>query len=408
MKNGFIAQTVLISSLLTLVLVAGVAYLTKDRITEYLTSSVRSELSTQLQEPATKRTVIETVEDRVVDTIAEANPAVVSIVVTKDVPVYERYYEQFDPFGGFFGGFSVPRVREQGTEEREVGGGSGFIVSADGLVVTNRHVVADPSAQYTAVLSDGANATATVVARDPVLDIAILQIESADDRSFPYLEFGDSRSLQVGQTVIAIGNALAEFDNSVSSGIVSGLSRSIIAGDGRGMNERLDEVIQTDAAINPGNSGGPLLDLQGRVIGVNVAVSRGAENIGFALPAHAVEQVVRSVQEHGEIVRPYLGVRYTMITPRMVELNDLPVEYGALIIRGETADELAVVPGSPAAAAGLTEGDIILSIDGVSLQDTSLAQAIRGLPVGEPISVRIFRDDEEITQSVVLEQRNVE
>ena len=231
-------------------------------------------------------------ESAITETINKVNPAVVSIIVTKDVPIVEQYFENFDPFEEFFrdpfgGGFNfqIPRIREKGTEKREVGGGSGFFVSKDGLVVTNRHVVSDTAAEYTVLTNDGEKHEAEVLARDPILDIAILKIKAGN---VPYLEFGDSSKIKLGQKVIAIGNALGEFRNSVSVGVVSGLSRSIVAGDNFGRSELLEEVIQTDAAINPGNSGGPLLDINGKVIGVNVAVSRGAGNIGFSLPARLV------------------------------------------------------------------------------------------------------------------------
>ena len=202
--------------------------------------------------------------DAVVNVVDNVNPAVVSIVITKDVPIMEQYYENY---GGSFGNvFSVPRYRQNGTEEREVGGGSGFIISNDGYVVTNNHVVSDAEAQYTVFLNDGMKYDATIVSTDATLDIALLKIDASE---LPFLEFGDSDGVKVGQLVIAIGNALAEFRNTVSVGVISGLSRTITAGD----SERLQNVIQTDAAINAGNSGGPLLSLDGYVIGVNVATS---------------------------------------------------------------------------------------------------------------------------------------
>ncbi len=341
--------------------------------------------------------------DTLVDMITAVNPAVVSIVVTKDVPIYEEYYEQFDPWGWFGGGFSIPRVREKGTEEREVGGGSGFIVSSEGHVVTNRHVVADEEADYSLLLNDGTVKSVSVLARDPQLDIAILKIEDIGDTKLAYLTFGTSSSLRLGETVVAIGNALGEFRNSVSVGVVSGLARSITASDEMGRVEQLDEVIQTDAAINPGNSGGPLLNRSGQVIGVNVATSRGADNISFALPSDVVASVVASVKEHGKIVRPYLGVRYTMLTERMAEANNLPYDAGALIQRGATPEELAVMPGSPADKAGLTENDIILAIDDVPLATQTLASVLRSKSVGQTITLKVYQKGEERTISVTLE-----
>ncbi len=348
-------------------------------------------------------------ESAITDIVSKVNPAVVSIVVTKDVPIVEQYFENFDPFEEFFrdpfgGGFNfqIPRIREKGTEKREIGGGSGFFVSKDGLVVTNRHVVSDTAAEYTVLTNDGEKYEAEVLARDPILDIAILKTKAGN---VPYLEFGDSSKIKLGQKVIAIGNALGEFRNSVSVGVVSGLSRSIVAGDNFGRSELLEEVLQTDAAINPGNSGGPLLDISGKVIGVNVAVSRGAENIGFALPANLVKSVVNSVKEHGEIVRPYLGVRYTQVTQALKEKNNLSVDYGALVIRGDTPEELAVIPGSPADKAGIVENDIILEVDGVKLEESkSLGFLIRQKSVGDTIALKVLSKGKEKTVSVALEK----
>lgn len=334
----------------------------------------------------------------VVDIVEEANPAVVSIVVTKEVPIYERYYEEYSPFG-----FQLPRERELGTEERQVGGGSGFIVSRDGLVITNRHVVSDPEADYTAFTKDGDKLQLEMVDMDPFVDIAVLRIDESG--SFPHLSLGNSDNLRLGQTVITIGNALGEFRNSVSVGVISGLSRSIIAGGTFGEREQLENVIQTDAAINPGNSGGPLLDIAGRVVGVNVAVALGSENIGFALPSNVVQEILESIDTHGEIVRPYIGVRYAMITEELAERNGLPVDHGALILSGSTPAESAIVPGSPAAKAGLVENDIILEADGVLITlEHTLGEVIREYEVGDTIEFKVLHDGEEVTRSVVLEE----
>jgi S1-C subfamily serine protease len=236
-----------------------------------------------------------TQEALVTGAIEHANPAVVSIVVTKDVPVLERYYQRI-PFGDGTV-LRIPQIRQNGTQEKEVGGGSGFIISAIGLIVTNKHVIEDPNASYTVFTNDGKKHEVEIVGRDASLDVAVLKIKGpAPVGGFPYLTFGNSSNLKLGQTAIAIGNALGEFRNSVSVGVISGLARQITAGDGRGRSEELSNVIQTDAAINPGNSGGPLLDLHGQVIGINVAVAGNAENIGFALPADAVKAVVNSMQ----------------------------------------------------------------------------------------------------------------
>lgn len=399
MQSENIARTIFLSSLITIIFVTSLVYLVRDQILIYILSNVETQVSDQsYSEPK-----IFSENDKIVSTIEKVNPAVVSVIVTKDMPVYERYYESYDPWG-LFGGFSIPRVRENGTEEREVGGGSGFIVSNDGMIVTNRHVVEDEEARYSILLNDGTAYNVDVLARDPQLDIAILKITDPLESSLSFVTFGDSESLKLGQAVIAIGNALAEFRNSVSVGVISGLSRSIVASDGMGHNEQLDQVIQTDAAINPGNSGGPLLNIDGEVIGVNVATSRGADNIGFALPAHVVKKVVDSVREHGEIIRPFLGVRYTMITKSMAEKNNLAVDHGALVIRGETIEDLAVIPGSAADKAGIDENTIILSIDGEELRDTDLATILRSKEVGQEVELEIMQDGEIKTVSLVLEK----
>jgi len=350
-------------------------------------------------------------ESRIIEVVEKANPAVVSIIITKDVPIIEQYYQEFDPFGDdffndFFGNngfkFRVPQQKQNGTEKREVGGGSGFFISSDGYIVTNKHVVDDDKAEYTVLTNDGKKYDAKILAKDSTLDVAILKVKGS---GFPYLTFDDSDKLKPGQTVIAIGNALGQFRNSVSVGVVSGLSRSIVAGDMFGKSEQLEGVIQTDAAINPGNSGGPLLDIAGNVVGVNVAVSRGAENIGFALTSNTVKNIVNSVKQYGEIVRPYLGVRYTQITENLKKKNNLTVDYGVLVSRGETPEDLAVIPGSPADKAGIVENDIILEIDGVKLeQGKSLASIIRQKEIGQTVKLKILHKGSEKVVEVKLEK----
>lgn len=400
MYNRFIFAVVggVLGSAMTLMMV-GVVWWGSPALRDAVGVPMPARFAEQSTDMAPPAPVSEEVIPQMVDRV---NSAVVSVVVTKDVPVYERYYEEFDPWG-WGGGFSIPRVREQGTEEREVGGGSGFIVTPDGLVVTNRHVVDDENARYSVLMNDGESYDVEVLARDPQLDIAVLKISGLGaGTELNHLTFGDSESLRLGETVVAIGNALAEFQNSVSVGVVSGLSRSIVASDDFGRSEQLSEVIQTDAAINPGNSGGPLLNLAGEVVGVNVATSRGADNIGFALPAHVVRGVVESVERTGTIVRPYLGVRYLMINEAVKEENALSVEYGALIVRGERREELAVVPGSPADKAGLRENDIILAIDGQELRNVDLATALRSRAVDSTLTLRVLSRGEEKEVVVTL------
>jgi S1-C subfamily serine protease len=232
-------------------------------------------------------------EERLTASVAAVAPSVVSVIATKDVP--QLAVEYVNPFGSdpFFRDvpIRVPRYTHQGTQEKQVGAGTGFLVTDDGLIVTNRHVVADAEARYTVLLSNGTHALAEVVHRDADLDIAILDIEGD---AYSPVTLGDADALQLGSTVFAIGNALGEFSNSVSVGIISGLDRSIVA-SGSGGSERIDGVIQTDAAINQGNSGGPLSSLDGSVIGVNVAKVQGGENIGFAIPIHRIQTIIEEV-----------------------------------------------------------------------------------------------------------------
>lgn len=325
-------------------------------------------------------------EESVVSAVKKANPAVVSIAVTRRVPVTDRRSSP-NPFDFF--GFSLPLPQSGPTQKQETGGGSGFLVSQDGHIVTNRHVVDDLEAEYTVFTNDGAKHPAKVIAQDPTLDLAVIKIGGS---GYPFLAFGDSGKLEVGQTAIAIGNALGEFRNTVSVGVISGLARSIIAGDARGQEvESLNQVIQTDAAINSGNSGGPLLNLSGEVVGINVAMAVGSENIGFALPANEIKGVVTTVLAGGKIVRPYLGVRYLSVNSALKIKNNLPFDYGALVTGGP--ENPAVVPGSPADKAGILENDLILEVDGAKITESNpLSAIIRRKQVGEVLSLKIWHN----------------
>jgi serine protease Do len=254
--------------------------------------------------------------------------------------------------------------------------------------------------------NDGEKMQAKVLARDSFLDVAFLKVDPKSD--LPVLKMGDSEKLDIGETVIAIGNSLGEFRNTVSKGIVSGLKRNIEAGSSYGQSEVLEEVIQTDAAINPGNSGGPLLNLEGEVVGINVAMAQGAENIGFSIPVNQIKDIYQSVKTKGKIVRPYLGVRYVLLNEQIQEANNLSVDYGALILRGEAMSHLAVVPGSPADKAGLEENDIILEVDGEKITEKrGLAEIIRNKKVGEKVKLKVLKDGEEKNIEVVLEESDL-
>ncbi len=231
-------------------------------------------------------------EDQLVRVVGNAVPAVASIVVSKEIPQVEIEY--VNPFGNdpFFhdSGVRIPVYRQRGVVEQRVSSGTGFIITSDGYLITNRHVVADTSVRVTAFLSDGTSQTAAVIYRDPIHDVALLKISGA----FNPIPLGDSARTKLGQTVIAIGNALGELENTVSVGIVSGLDRTIEASDGKAV-LRIEGVIQTDAAINRGNSGGPLLDFDGRAMGVNVATVVGSENISFAIPINVVRSIASNL-----------------------------------------------------------------------------------------------------------------
>ena len=352
-----------------------------------------------------------TEEAKIIAVVKKAEPAVASVIISKDLPVLEQYFES--PFGGsdpfsdpnfpFHFNFGIPRSRDSGkTEHREVGGGTAFFIGNDGLLMTNKHVAADDQAEYTVLLNDGRKLDAKIVARDPGGDIALLKVEGKD---FPALSFTEVKAPALGQTVIAIGNALGEFRNTVSRGVVSGLSRTITAGGGK-ETEKLESIIQTDAAINPGNSGGPLLDTEGDVLGMNTAIAAGGQNIGFAIPAADLRRALESYRKNGRIVRPYLGIRYAPITKELKEKNSLSVDYGVLIVRGETMDDLAVIPGSPADKAGLRENDIILEADGEKLMsDVSLAGIVQRKAPGDTLKLKVLEKGKEKEVTVTLEER---
>jgi len=362
-----------------------------------------------------------TQEEAIINVVKNASPAAVSIIISKEVPVYEQYI-QTQPFGDFFQ-IQVPQLRQKGTELQTVGEGTGFIVSSDGMVLTNKHVVSEKGAFYKVVLSNGESFDAKVLATDPLQDLAVIKIQpnnpikgtasnGAGGQStstmpkFPVLSFGNSDGVIVGQTAIAIGNALGEFSNSVSVGVISGLGRSITASGG-GVSETLENILQTDAAINKGNSGGPLLNLKGEVIGVNVAMAEGAQGIGFAIPANRARRDIRQVIEQGKISYAFLGIRYVLITPEIQQAQKLSVDYGALISRGDSDTEPAIVAGSSADKAGLKEKDIILTADGIKISTKNpLSKIIQDqrLP-GDKIVFKVLRNSKEITITATLDEK---
>ncbi len=358
-------------------------------------------------------------EKAVINVVKKASPAVVSILIFEEVPIYKEYY--VDPFEDMFDGQSpfsiqIPEYRQEGTERKQVGGGTGFIVSEDGLILTNKHVVLETDAEYLVVSSEGKRYKTKVLARDPFQDLAILKIEKEISNGqeivplaeFPILKLGDSSLLEIGQSVVAIGNALGEFSNTVSVGVISGLSRRITASGG-GLDETLENVIQTDAAINKGNSGGPLLNLRGEVIGINVAIAEEAQSIGFSIPINKAKRDIIQVKQIGKIVYPFLGVRYVLITPEIQEQEKLEVDYGALLVAGSDASEPAVLPGSAGARVGLKEGDIILKIDGQKINlENSLSEIIQEKNPGDKVILDVLRDKINLKIEVILGEKTSE
>lgn len=320
-------------------------------------------------------------ESVVIDVAEKVSPS----VVTVSIQTPRRRILEFSPFEGF-------RSRIQGGEPHDIG--TGFIVSSDGLIITNKHVV-NTDGSYKVITKDGKEYEVREISRDPSNDIAILKIDAS---GLPAVELGDSSNLKVGQFVIAIGTALGEFRHTVTTGVISGLGRGITAGSVfEGYVERLDDVIQTDAAINPGNSGGPLLNSRGEVIGINVAVASGAENIGFAIPVNVVKEALNQFKATGRFpAKAFLGVRYQMVSRQAAILNNVPK--GAYVVD--------VVAGSPAEKAGIKIDDIITKFEGQELTDEKggLAAFISKKKPGDTVSLEIWRDGNKLNVSVTLSE----
>lgn len=299
---------------------------------------------------------------------------------------------------------SITGVQERldffGNASQSKSSGTGFIVSKDGLIITNKHVISEQNAKYSVFTNDGKEYAAEIKALDPSNDLAFIKINATD---LPVVELGSSDDIKVGQKVVAIGNALGQYQNSVTTGIISGVSRAIQAGDGSGtMTESLENVIQTDAAINPGNSGGPLVNIAGQVIGINTAIDQQGESIGFAIPINVAKSALESVLTRGKIVRPMLGVRYIPITKDFATRNGLSVNQGAYIYGG---GEEAIVPASPAALAGLKEGDVITKMGDKEINSQhSLAGLLSQYNVGDRVQITYYRDGKERKVDVVLQE----
>jgi serine protease Do len=361
--------------------------------------SSRPELAAGLSGSTAGQKVILQEDSAIIDVVDKASPAVVSVVISKDVSQLRS------SSNNFFNIFGLPQQAPKNTPAtpniQQVGAGSGFFVSSDGLILTNRHVVADESATYSIVTSDGKTYDAKVLARDTLDDLALIKVEIS---GAPTLTLADSSSIQIGQQVLAIGNSLGQYQNTVTSGIVSGIGRSVTAGDAQG-SEQLEGVIQTDAAINPGNSGGPLLNLSGQVIGINTAVDQQGQLVGFAIPANDAKKAVESFQKTGRISHPFLGVRYVMLTDQIAKTRSLSRNSGALLLSGTKNGQSAIIANSPADKAGLKEGDIITQINGHSINAAnSLAGELKKYAVGDKLEIKFDRQGKEQTATATLEE----
>lgn len=346
-------------------------------------------------------------EKRIIATIKKVMPAVVSVVISKHLEDLEKEIPAdlypFLPHGPHGPELKIPKELVDTRGMVQIGGGSGFVVESDGLILTNKHVVADPKAEYTVIASSGEKLKSEVVGHDPINDVAMLKISGVN---LPIVHMGDSSTLELGQGVIAIGNALGIFKNTVSLGIVSGLSRAIAAqADPNSPPQEMRGLIQTDAAINPGNSGGPLVDLDGLVIGINAAIVFGAQNIGFAIPISAAKRDLADIKKYGRIKRPLLGVRYLTIDENLQNKMSLPVAYGAIIMK-ESATDHGIIPGSPADKAGLREKDIILECNSNRVdREHPIQDYLEDLAVGDVMRLVVLRDKKQFTVKVGLTER---
>jgi serine protease Do len=342
-----------------------------------------------------------------VGSLNTANTAVQQRIVSSEAEVISKVAKEV--------GESVVSIDVTGTstvqdffgynsQVQQAAAGTGVIVSDKGIVITNKHVVPAGTATVKVTLSDGTQLDAEVLARDPRNDIAFVKIKDTKGKTLKAAKLGDSTKMEVGQKVIAIGNALGQFQNTVTSGIVSGYGRSITAG-GEGSSEDLTNLIQTDAAINEGNSGGPLVNLSGEVIGINTAITSSStgQSLGFSIPTSDIAAQITSVLATGKIERPYLGVRYQPITEKYAYIYNLPLKKGAYVpVSDKTAS--AIIPGSPADKAGLKEKDIIVKIGDDELDEKNdLVTVLSRHRVGDAVTLEVRRGDDTIKLEATLE-----
>ncbi|MFA5318696.1 MAG: trypsin-like peptidase domain-containing protein [Patescibacteria group bacterium] len=327
-------------------------------------------------------------QEATIKAIKEVSPAVVSIIINdyQDVVVIGNGKAQMQK------------------EKKEVGSGTGFIISPDGYILTNKHMVmaGDPkTAEYQIILNSGKRYYAQYIGVDPLKDLGILKIF---DKNLPSVKLGDSDKLVQGISVIAIGNALGRYQNTVTKGIISALGRSIEASDAKGNIESLDNVVQTDAEINPGNSGGPLIDLNGEVVGINTAVDSQSSNIGFAISINDAKVIIKSIREEDRIVRPRIGIRYVMLTPELAAENNLTRDSGALVIKGKNG-EPAILSDAPAGKGGIQEGDIIFEINAIKVEgNNTLFNIIQKYKPGDRVGLKIQRGDKIIIRIITLDE----
>lgn len=318
-----------------------------------------------------------------------AMPAVLA-VTTEDVISsrdLRRIHPDMDPFEFFFGPQSLPR-------QKSIGAGSAFFISADGLALTNNHVVANAEKIFV-FTDDRTRFEAKVVGRDPATDLALIKVQGKGP--FAYLPLGDSNALRVGEWVMAVGNPLG-IGQTVTVGVVSGKGRTLNLSR---TTMSFENFIQTDAAINRGNSGGPLINIKGEVVGINTAMNAGAENMGFAVPVNTAKAILPQLKEKGKVVRGYLGVNITDVTAEHQEAFNLPSREGALVHD--------VMDGSPAEKAGLKHGDVIVAINGKAIKNQrELIDTVSSMPPGTKVELEIIRDGKRKKLTATLGERKGE
>lgn len=373
-KDGSATRPFLVAGVAMLALLAGFGGATLQDIVANGTSDL-----TVLNSSKDDGNKTVTPDEESIAAVAKAvSPSVVSVLTTTNQT--SRFYNQ--------------QVQQEGA-------GTGMIVSSNGYILTNKHVV-DGADKVTVVLTDGKTyENVDVLGSDPLNDVAFLKINNVTD--LPAITLGDSKTIRIGQSVVAIGNALGQYQNSVTSGIISGTGRPVVASTGGASDssaESLNDLIQTDAAINSGNSGGPLLNLKGQVIGINTAIAADAQSIGFAIPISATKGLLAHVIKTGKVERAYLGVQYVSITADVKEQYNLPVNRGDYIIAERGA---SIQPGGPADKAGVKDKDIITSVNGYKVGEVaSVSSLISEFEPGQKVELTVLRGGKEVSLTATL------